>query len=66
MSVNNAKFRKTVVPGDVLYLHVEGIHFTARGGRVKAEAKVNGKLAAQAEIGFGFVDRSQISGDVAK
>ncbi|MDN3504751.1 MAG: 3-hydroxyacyl-ACP dehydratase FabZ [Rhabdochlamydiaceae bacterium] len=66
LSVNNAKFRKTVVPGDVLFLHVEGVHFTSRGGKVKAEAKVNGKLAAQAEIGFGFVDRSQLNGDVAK
>lgn len=61
MSVNQAKFRKSVVPGDVLHLHVEGGHFASRGGRVKAEARVGGQLAAEAEIGFGFVDRAQLS-----
>ena len=61
MSVNNAKFRKTIVPGDVLYLHIEGIHFTSRGGRVRAFGKVGDRVVAEAEIGFGFVDRSQLT-----
>lgn len=63
MSVNNAKFRKTILPGDVLYLHVEGLHFASRGGKVRAEAKVDNRIAAQAEIGFGFVERSQLVGE---
>ena len=60
MSVNNVKFRKPVLPGDVLMLHVEGVHFAARGGKIKAQAKVNGQLAVEAEIGFGMMDKSQL------
>ncbi len=60
MSVNNVKFRKPVLPGDVLMLHVEGVHFGARGGKIKAQAKVNGQLAVEAEIGFGMMDKIQL------
>lgn len=60
MSVNNVKFRKPVLPGDVLMLHVEGVHFAARGGKIKAQAKVNGQLAVEAEIGFGMMDKTQL------
>lgn len=52
LSVNNAKFRRPVVPGDVLMLHVEGAHLTQKGGRVKAKGIVDGKVVAQAEIAF--------------
>jgi hypothetical protein len=41
-------------------LHVEGVHFAARGGKIKAQAKVNGALAVEAEIGFGMMDKSQL------
>lgn len=60
LNVNNAKFRHPVRPGDLLYLKVQGLHFTSRGGRVKAEAIVNDKLAVEAEIGFALVDKDQI------
>ena len=60
LSVNQAKFRQPVKPGDVLILKCEGLHFSSKGGRVKAEALVDGKVAAEAEIGFVFVDKSQI------
>lgn len=60
MSVNNVKFRKPVVPGDILMLHIDGIIFTARGGKVKAEARVNGAVVVEAEIGFGLRDRAQL------
>lgn len=60
LSVNNAKFRQPVRPGDVLILRCEGIHFSGKGGRVKAEARVNDKVAVEAEIGFVLVDKSQI------
>ncbi|MCH9614388.1 MAG: 3-hydroxyacyl-[acyl-carrier-protein] dehydratase FabZ [Chlamydiia bacterium] len=52
LTVNNAKFRRPVVPGDVLMLHVEGAHLNQKGGRVKAKGMVDGKLVAQAEIAF--------------
>ncbi|MBA3722319.1 MAG: 3-hydroxyacyl-ACP dehydratase FabZ [Parachlamydiaceae bacterium] len=60
LSVNNAKFRHPVKPGDVLLLRGQGLHFSSKGGRIKAEALVNDKVAVEAEIGFVFVDKSQI------
>ncbi|CUI17574.1 (3R)-hydroxymyristoyl-[acyl-carrier-protein] dehydratase FabZ [Candidatus Protochlamydia naegleriophila] len=60
LNVNNAKFRQPVKPGDVLHLRGQGLHFSSKGGRIKAEALVNDKVVAEAEIGFVFVDKSQI------
>lgn len=60
LNVNNAKFRYPVRPGDVLMLKCEGIHFSAKGGRVKAIAMVGDKIAVEAEIGFALVDKNQI------
>lgn len=60
LNINNAKFRTPVRPGDVLLLKGEGIHFSTKGGRVKVEARVNDKIAVEAEIGFALVDKSQI------
>ena len=60
LSVNNAKFRNPVRPGDILMLHGEGLHFSTKGGRMKMTAKVNDKIAVEAEIGFVLVDKNQI------
>jgi 3-hydroxyacyl-[acyl-carrier-protein] dehydratase len=60
LNVNHAKFRQPVRPGDLLQLRCQGIHFSTKGGRVKAEAVVNDKIAAEAEIGFVFVNKNQI------
>lgn len=60
LTVNNAKFRNPVKPGDVLLLNVEGIHISSKGGRMQASARVNDKVAVEAEIGFALVDKSQI------
>ena len=60
LNVNQAKFRHPVKPGDVLQLRGQGLHFSSKGGRIKAEALVDNKVAAEAEIGFVFVDKSQI------
>lgn len=60
LNVNHAKFRNPVRPGDVLNLRCEGIHFSSKGGRVKAIASVNDKIAAEAEIGFALLDKKQI------
>jgi len=59
-TVQHAKFRHAVSPGDVLMLHIKEIHLSSKGGRVEARALVNEKLAAQAELGFALVDKSQI------
>ena len=50
MAIDNCKFRRKVVPGDVLKLHVE----TKRGGgkiwKFAGRAEVDGELAAEAEV----------------
>lgn len=60
LSVNNAKFRRPVVPGDVLTLRAEGIVFSTKGGKIHAKALVDGQLAAQADIGFALVRKEQL------
>lgn len=61
LNINNAKFRKPVVPGDVLTLHASGIHLSNKGGRVLAKAMVNNEqLAVEAEIGFALIDKEQL------
>lgn len=47
MSIENAKFRKVVVPGDSLYLHVKKERSRGNVWRFVGEAKVNGKIAAE-------------------
>src|SRR5262245_53564869 len=60
LSVNQAKFRLPVRPGDVLHLKCQGLHLGSKGGRVKAEALVGEKVVAEAEIGFVFASKNQI------
>ena len=60
LTINNAKFRNPVKPGDVLILHAEGIIFSSKGGRIRAKAMVNSKIAVEAEISFALVDSKQI------
>lgn len=60
LNVNNAKFRNPVKPGDILILKAQGLHFSSKGGRVKATALVQGKIAGEAEIGFALIDKSQV------
>ncbi len=60
LTIDKVKFRRPVVPGDVLYLHAYGPHITSKGGKVQAKAFVNDKVVAQAEIGFALVDKEQL------
>ncbi len=60
LNVYNAKFRKPVVPGVVLMLHVEGVHISANGGRIKAKALIEGVVAVQAELSFALVAKSAL------
>lgn len=50
--INKAKFKRKVVPGDVLELHLEIIKQKGPIGVGKAEARVDGQLAASAELTF--------------
>ena len=54
--IDACKFRKPVVPGDVLHLHVQLSHKRVPMYKFKVEAMVNGKLVAQADIGATLID----------
>lgn len=50
MAIDKAKFRQPVVPGDTVEYHVEKRRNRGRVWRFFCEAKVEGKLVAEAEI----------------
>lgn len=60
LNINNAKFRKPVVPGDLLVLHATALHISSKGGRFTTKATVGEQLAVEAEIGFALVDKEQL------
>ncbi|MFH1411161.1 MAG: 3-hydroxyacyl-ACP dehydratase FabZ [Candidatus Omnitrophota bacterium] len=57
MTINNAKFRKPVVPGDQLLMHVEVIK-RVRGNIIQThgEASVDGQVVCQGDLMFSLVD----------
>ena len=57
LTIDNAKFRKPVVPGDILRYHMTR---TARRRNMwwyRGEAKVDGELVAEAELGAMIAER---------
>ena len=60
MSIDNCKFRKPVVPGDQLRMHVKKIRSRGMVWRFKCEAKVDGKLVTEAEISAMVVDQKHV------
>jgi len=57
MTVDNARFRKPVVPGDTLYIHVKKERNRGNVWKFNAEAKVNGTLCAEATYAAMILDR---------
>lgn len=57
--INNFKFRKQVVPGDVLELNAELGVYRHGMGKANVKAVVDGKVAAMGEISFAVVDRTE-------
>lgn len=51
MSIEKARFRKPVVPGDTVHFHVKLTHKRPPVWKYWAEAHVDGKKVAEAEIG---------------
>jgi UDP-3-O-[3-hydroxymyristoyl] N-acetylglucosamine deacetylase/3-hydroxyacyl-[acyl-carrier-protein] dehydratase len=62
MQINNAKFRKTVVPGDQLFLEVEMSNKKSRVVTMNGKAFVNDVLVAEAEFMAAIVNREQENG----
>lgn len=48
--INYAKFRRPVVPGDTLHLEVTALRIGSKVQKMRGEARVDGQLAAEAEI----------------
>lgn len=51
MTVDRARFRKPVVPGDVLHVHVTKIQSRGSVWKYHGEGKVNGQLVAECDLG---------------
>lgn len=56
MAIDNAKFRKTVIPGDQLVFEVEAGKMRSKIGSVHGKALVEGKVVAEADLMFALVD----------
>ena len=50
MTIDRARFRKPVVPGDQVHYHVQKIRNRGKVWRFRTEAKVDGQVVAEAEI----------------
>lgn len=57
MGINNAKFRKPVVPGDQLVFDVKMIRQRMNTFQMEAKALVMGELVAEAELMAAIVDK---------
>ncbi|MBC8478879.1 MAG: bifunctional UDP-3-O-[3-hydroxymyristoyl] N-acetylglucosamine deacetylase/3-hydroxyacyl-ACP dehydratase [FCB group bacterium] len=58
-AINNAKFRKTIVPGDQVTFEVSLLQFRMNTCRIGGKAYVDGKLVAEAELMASVVDRRE-------
>lgn len=56
LTIDNIKFRKTVVPGDQLVLDVVVGKIKAKTGQVHGKALVDGKVVTEADMMFALVD----------
>lgn len=56
MSIEEAKFRKPVTPGDALHIHVEVVQNRRNVWKFKGEAKVNGVTCAESVFSAMIMD----------
>ena len=56
--IDNAKFRRQVVPGDQLRIEVEVLSFRTRAGRMAGKAYIDGKVACEATLTCMIVPRA--------
>jgi 3-hydroxyacyl-[acyl-carrier-protein] dehydratase len=57
MSIDKAKFRKPVIPGDVLELHVEAIQNRGNVWKLNALGIVDGKKVAEANLSAMIINK---------
>ncbi len=59
MSIDNARFRKPVVPGDQLIVEATCLKSKMNMMKVHGVAKVNGEVVAEADLMFAFVKSNE-------
>ncbi|MFI5250837.1 MAG: bifunctional UDP-3-O-[3-hydroxymyristoyl] N-acetylglucosamine deacetylase/3-hydroxyacyl-ACP dehydratase [Bacteroidota bacterium] len=59
-SINNAKFRRQVIPGDQLIVEITVINRRPKIALLSGKAYVDGEIAAEAELSAAIVDRTLI------
>jgi 3-hydroxyacyl-[acyl-carrier-protein] dehydratase len=59
MSIDGAKFRKPVIPGDVLELHVEAVQNRGAVWKLSAVGMVDGQKVAEAKLAAMIVDKKK-------
>jgi 3-hydroxyacyl-[acyl-carrier-protein] dehydratase len=59
MSIDEARFRRPVVPGDTMYIHVNKVQNRRNVWKFKGEAKVDGTVCAEAVFTAMIVDEGQ-------
>lgn len=57
IGIDGVKFRKPVVPGDLLELKIEVLRSGSRLGKIKGEAYVANQMVTEAEFTFTMVDK---------
>ena len=58
--IDGVRFRRQVLPGDVLRMEVEITRLKGTVGRGKGRATVDGERVCEAELMFAFADREEI------
>jgi 3-hydroxyacyl-[acyl-carrier-protein] dehydratase len=56
MAVDNCRFRKPVIPGDTMYVHVKSLRARGSVWKFHGDAKVDGNLVAEADYMAMIVD----------
>ena len=58
MTIDNCRFRAKVVPGDVMQLHVRVARSRGKVFRFNGEARVGGRMVAEAEFSAMIIDQA--------
>ncbi len=66
MQINNAKFRKPVVPGDQLFMEIELVQKKSKVILMKGKSYVNEVLVAEADFMAGLVDKPKTNNTTAQ
>ncbi|MDO8525900.1 MAG: 3-hydroxyacyl-ACP dehydratase FabZ [Candidatus Omnitrophota bacterium] len=60
LSIDNARFRKPVVPGDVLRIEIDLLKIKLNIMKIHGAAKVEGEVAAEADMMFAFINPNEV------